>query len=139
MLARVEIRETVWQTFLGEPGPMLYSVDPAVETMRGNGQLTQVEATSPPDFVLIDCIGSESDIQAFYDYFAPADRGQIWRWGFDGKVDFDTEYEGQQNDILATQPSGATFENPKWEHGWMGQGQNRFAREFSREFGEDFA
>jgi hypothetical protein len=74
------------------------------------------------------------------------------KWGFDGKVNFPTEYTGQQNDILTLQediitydqdgnPTGSTpptFTDPNWANGWAGQRQNRFARNHSREFSGEF-
>ncbi len=155
MIARMQIRQTSWDALLTDPEP-----GEGIQVMLETGCTHVVEdAQNPAGFILVDCISPESRIDALWDYFAPADRighgdsDGPWKWGFDGKVNFPTEYTGQHNDILATQGDHvvydgngnevsrdpASFENPNFSHGWLGQDQNRFAREHSREFGEDYA
>lgn len=148
MIARMQIRETAWKSLLAEYQACIdtgeCSLSAEVQKIIGNGCTKIIEdAQNPVGFILVDCIGPESRIDELYNYFAAVDRQSVWKWNFSGTVDFATEYTGQHNDILATQPAGSTFEDGNWSHGWVGQGDGqflqRYARNVSREFGEDFA
>ena len=149
MIARMQIRETAWSQLLFdwqtcEQDPDNCSVPQGIQTLLNTGCYKIIEdAQNPAGFILVNTIGPESRIDELYDYFAAGDKQSIWKWNFNGTVDFATEYTGQHNDILATQPAGSTFEDGNWSHGWVGQGDGqflqRYARNVSREFGEDFA
>ncbi len=153
MIARMQIRETAWNALLSEYQTCVdteaCSLSQDIQKILRTGCTHIVEdAQSPAGFILVDCIGPESRIDELYNYFDPSDRigygdsNGPWKWGFDGKVNFPTEYTGQHNDILASQPTGSTFEDENWGHGWLGQGTDEYlqlyAREHSREFGEEF-
>ena len=152
MIARMQIRETAWSQLLFdyqtcEQDPENCSVPQGVQTMLRTGCTHIVEdAQSPAGFILVDCIGPESRIDELWDYFSAGDKighgdsNGPWKWGFDGKANFETEYTGQHNDILATQPAGSTFEDGNWGHAWLGQGDGkysqRYARSHNRSYGE---
>jgi hypothetical protein len=124
----------------------LQASDPDAARLRRNGQLVTGYWKAPVDFVTVNIVGSQAEIDAFIAYFDAVDVSDIWYWGWDGKVDFETEYEGQYNDLLAIQedrieydengdPVGSvspSFADPNWANGWLGQDQNRFARSVDR-------
>ena len=153
MIARMQIRKTSWDALAANP-----SVAPAeVQKLFRLGQVLEIDSVNPVDFTMINVIGSPAEIDALYNYFDPADKQSIWRWNFDGTVDFDTEYAGQHNDILATEPdhvtydengnptgsTPATFENPNWVNAWAGQGDanylQRHARGYSRGYSKGYS
>lgn len=120
------------------------------------GSVTDGYWKAPLSYITISVLGTQEQIDELADYLGAGNIYAQWYWNFDGTVDFETEYEGQQNDILALQEdhvtydengnetsrTPATFENPNWAHAYYGQGDNeqiqRFAREYSREFSEEF-
>ena len=144
MIARMQIRESAWNDLLAEYHICLTGAacdaSGNLQSMLRNVEIQEIEAENPIGFVMLNCIGEESDIDELYNYFPAPDKlsTQPWKWGFNGKVNFATEYTGQHDDILATQPSGSSFEDPDWVNNWAGQTQNSFAREHSREYGEEF-
>lgn len=130
----------------GEPLASLYQ----------SGAVTDGYWKAPLSYITISVLGTQEQIDDLLDYLGAGNiYAQFW-WNFDGTVVFSKEYEGQQNDILALQKdhvtydaagnvtgsTPATFENPNWAHAYYGQGDNeqiqRFAREYSREFSEEF-
>lgn len=138
MLAYLQVLQTSWDAFKSLSDADLFNADPVVAGMRRSGSLRDGFWEELAGFQNVNMIGTEAQLDAVRDYFAP-NTNMYHKWGFDGKVNFSTEYTGQHNDILTLHKGAATFENPNWAHGWYGQKQNRFAREFSREFGEDFS
>lgn len=158
MIARMQIRETSWDSLKSEwadcVAQQICGLPSDIQSLFSGGQITEIEAKNPVDFIALSVIGQKSEIDTLYSYFDTADRqpNQPHRWSIDGKVDFETEYTGQQDDILATQPDHVTydengnetsrtpssFESPNWAQQWLGQGENEFAREYSREYSEEF-
>lgn len=156
MLAYLQVNNTAWDAFLTVSDEALQETDPEVARLRRNGQLVTGEGASYwkelAGFINVNMIGSEAQLDAVKDYFAPAEVNMYFKWGFDGKVNFPTEYTGQYDDILTLMkdritydedgnPTGSTpasFEVPNWANGWAGQKQNRFARNHSREFSGEF-
>ncbi len=150
MIARMQIRQSAWDALLAEYQACVdtetCALSQDVQALLRTGCTKVVEdAQNPVGFILVDVIGPEARIDALWDYFAAGDKigygdsNGPWKWNFNGKVNFETEYTGQYNDILATQPAGSTFEDPQWSHSWLGQGQNRFARSHNRSYGESYA
>ena len=139
MIARMQIRKTAWDALLANQE----SASEGIQRILRQGATQEIkDAQNPAGFILMNVIGSTAGVDELWDYFSAGDKQSRWNWNFNGKVDFATEYAGQHNDILATQPADSTFEDENWSHYWMGQGSSdakqRYAREFSREFGEEF-
>ena len=135
MIARMQIRQTAWESLLANLG----LASDEIQTLINTGCTKVIEdAQNPAGFILVNCIGPETRLDELYNYFGPTDHAGYWKWNFNGTVDFASEYTGQYNDILGTQPVDSTFQDPLWSHGWLGQKQNRFARSVTRGFGEGF-
>ena len=149
MIARMQIRQTAWDTLLAEyqicVDTETCSLSEGIQRILRQGATQEIkDAQNSAGFILMNVISAESRIDELWDYFAAGDKigygdsNGPWKWGFNGKVNFETEYTGQHNDILATQPAGSTFEDPQWSHGWQGQQQNKFARAYNRSYGESY-
>ena len=149
MISRMQIRQTAWDSLLAEyqicVDTETCSLSEDIQRILRQGATQEIkDAQNPAGFILVDCIGPESRIDELWDYFSAGDKighgdsNGPWKWGFNGKVNFETEYTGQHNDILATQPAGSTFEDGNWMHGWFGQKQNRFARAHNRSYGRSY-
>lgn len=159
MIAYLQVEETAWTQLLSDweicqDDPDNCTIaDEDVKRLLRNGQLVDGFWKELAGFKNVNCIGSEAELDALHDYFAPADVNMYHKWNFNGKVNFPTEYTGQYDDILTlhedhvtydengneTSRTAASFEDPNWANQWVGQDENRFSREFSREFGEEFA
>ena len=148
MIAFIQVRDTAWQSFLAEEDQVLRLINEDVEKMRRNGQLVDGYWNGTVGFTVVNCIGLESELDSFYNYFPPSDTLGYWKWGLDGKVDFATEYAGQHDDILflhkdhveydengnPISSTPASFSNPNWANDYAGSKRNKFARGFSRGF-----
>ena len=156
MIAFIQVRDTAWQAFLAIDSETLRSQCAVCEKLRRNGALV---TGAPPGywngtigFIVVNCIGEESELDTFYSYFPPTNTLGYWKWGEDGKVNFATEYTGQHDDLLFLHRDiieydengaelnrrTATFEEPNWANDYFGSKQNRFARSVSRGIGEGF-
>ena len=147
MIAFIQVRDTAWQAFLAVDDETLRAQCASCEKLRRTGALV---TGAPPGywngtvgFLVVNCIGEEAELDAFYNYFPPSDTLGYWKWGEDGKVDYATEYTGQHDDILFLHrdhpdSTPATFENPNWAHDYFGTDQNRFARSVDRSFDGSF-
>lgn len=152
MIAFIQIRDTAWVTFLETDEETLKAQNADVAKLRRNGQLVTGFWNGTANFIVVNCIGEESELDSFYNYFPPTDTLGYWKWGFNGKVDFATEYSGQHDDILflhkdhieydqdgnPISSTPATFDNPNWANDYAGSDQNYFARSVSRGMGEGF-
>lgn len=100
------------------------------------------------NFIVLNIVAPAENYDGLTEYLDPSAIGGHWDWSWDGKVDGDTEYAGQHDDLLALQEDHVTydidgnevsrepasFENSNWRHGFSGQKKNRFARSVSRGF-----
>lgn len=159
MLAKIQVRGTAWDALLADwdvcrVGVTCDITDTDMLRLLRTGRLVTGYWNAPTDFITVAVTGSQTEIDAFYNYFAPADRASDWKWNDDGTVDFATEYTGQQDDILLIHkdhitydvngnPTGsapATFENPNWANRNCCRDTNdRFARSVDRSFDGSFA
>ena len=152
MIAFIQVRDTAWSAFLALDSDTLRTQCESCEKLRRTGALN---SGAPPGywdgtvgFVAVNCIGSEFELDAFYNYFPPSDTLGYWKWNQNGTVDFASEYTGQHDDILflhrdhveydqngnVTGTRPATFDDPNWANDYFGSDQNKFARAFSRGF-----
>lgn len=157
MIAFIQVRDTAWEAFKALDDETLASQNEDAARLRRNGQLVSGEGAGKfwdgtIGFTVVNCIGTEAQLDSFYNYFPPTDTLGYWKWGFDGKVDFATEYSGQHDDILflhkdhieydengnPISSTPATFDNPNWANDYAGSDQNYFARSVSRGMGEGF-
>ena len=133
MIARMQIKETAWDSLLTDEN----APDSIKRLLKTGATYRVYEAINPPGFILVDVTGLRSDINDLYDYFPHAHALGFWRWKFNGEVDAESEYKGQEDDILATQPIGSRFEDNNWSHYWCGQGQLKYKTEEPEIMGED--
>lgn len=153
MIAYVQVRTTAWETFQDIPDETLEAQNSTVAKMRRDGRLVSGFWNGTVGFTVVNCIGTEQELDSFYNYWPPINRLGYWKWNEDGSVDFATEYTGQHDDILFLHrdhveydengsiiaTTAASFENPNWANDYLGSDQNRFARSVSRGMGEGFA
>ncbi len=129
MIARMQIRKTAWDALLANQE----SAPESIQRILRQGATQEIkDAQNPAGFILMNVIGSATGVDELWDYFSAGDKQSRWNWNFNGKVDFETEYTGQHNDILATQPAGSTFEDGNWSHYWMGQGDSQYIQRYAR-------
>ena len=157
MIAFIQVRDTAWEAFKALDDETLSSQNEDAARLRRNGQLVSGEGAGKYwngtiGFTVVNCIGTEAQLDSFYNYFLPSDTLGYWPWNEDGTVVFEREYTGQHDDILFLHkdhiqydqdgnPIGSTpasFEFPNWANDYYGTKQNRFARSVSRGMGEGF-
>lgn len=157
MLAFIQVRETNWDQLLADweeckTTETCSISDEDVKRLLRTGRLVTGFWNGTVGFVVVNAIGSETELDSFYNYFPVADTLGYWKWGEDGKVDYVTEYTDQQDDLLflhedhvtydengnevSSEP--ATFDNPNWANKYFGPGLNKFARSVDRGFDGSF-